>query len=230
MRYDLTILQATRGAKTVFPGVASEGGIWKNHEMKALPGARLGQVDNNPCRADMEAAALLAGRIFVINIVRDRYERPVEVVCGHPIEAHRIGVELARPYFEQCVEGKFDTVIVSDIHPVSMSLYQACKMLPVAGRILKPGGTVVICADCRDGVGPIRAVNESIYRLGCVPNLPIPHEVLLASTLSEAEVEPTFARFVPNLDTLLTRIDGPGLAVLPYAANVVPRVREGLNL
>ena len=48
------------GAKMLFPGVAGESGIWRNHQLKAAPGARLGQVDGNPCRADMEAAAAMA--------------------------------------------------------------------------------------------------------------------------------------------------------------------------
>jgi len=218
------------GAKTVFPGVAGEDGIWKNHQMKSLPGSQLGQVEGNPCRADMEDAAHLVGHIFIINVVRDHSERPVEITCGHPIWAHRAGVAKARPYFERSFSQQFQTVIVSDAYPVSQSLYQACKMLPVAGRILRPGGTIILCAECAHGVEPVKVVNQAIYQLGCVPKLPQDHRVYLVSSLDADSVRNTFAQFSPDVESLLAEVQGAELAVLPYATNVIPIVNKGVNL
>ena len=79
------------GAKTLFPGVAGLSGIWKNHELKANQGSRLGQVDSNPCREDMEEAAALAGPSFMINLIRATDGSIVDVVAGDIVLAHREG-------------------------------------------------------------------------------------------------------------------------------------------
>ncbi len=169
------------GAKTLFPGVAGAEGIWQNHTLKAEPGARLGVVDGNPCREDMEAAARLAGPCFIINVIRGHDGRIAHIVGGDLNDAHRAGVELARPYFEVPIASRFQTVVISDGLPVSMNLYQACKLLPPAGALLEEGGTVILAAECTDGIGPVKTINEAIYALGSVHSLPHDHRVILVS-------------------------------------------------
>ena len=187
------------GAKTLFPGVAGVDGIWANHELKASPGARLGQVEHNPCRADMEEAAELAGPSFIINVIRAPNGSVVDIVAGHPIEAHREGVRRARPVFECDGGPPARMVVISDGYPVTMNLYQACKPLPPAGAVLKEGGTIVLAAQCGDGIGPVDVINEAIYRLGSVHSLPRNHRVILVSERSPKEVQPTFAEYAETV-------------------------------
>ncbi|MCB9522760.1 MAG: DUF2088 domain-containing protein [Myxococcales bacterium] len=209
------------GAKGLFPGVAGEAGIWRNHLLKAAPGARLGQVEGNPCRADMEAAAALAGPSFIVNLVRGA-AGPVHVVAGDPVAAHRAGVALARPLFEVHSPRRFPVVVVSDGHPVTASLYQACKLLPPAGALVAPGGRVVLAAALHEGVGPVQVINEAIFDLGVRHALPPGVEVWLASTRSAAEIAPTFARWTPSVEAALAGVVGPELAVCPHAGELVP--------
>lgn len=213
------------GAKLLFPGVAGEAGIWHNHRLKAAPGARLGSVDGNPCRADFEAAAALAGPSFSLNVVRGEHGAPVFAVAGDPVAAHRAGVARAAAVFERSrpAGAPFDTVLVSDAHPVSLNLYQACKLLAPAGAVLADGGTVVVAAACTDGIGPVETINEAIYRLGLMHSLPPRHRVVLVSLRPEASVRPTFAAWAPDVPTAL-RAAGPGrLCVLPRAGDLVIR-------
>ena len=214
------------GAKLLFPGVAGEAGIWQNHRLKATPGARLGVVDGNPCRQDMEDAAALAGPSYLINVVRGASGQPVFAVAGDPVAAHRAGVAHARAVFEvQIPPGpRFDTVLVSDTHPVSASLYQACKLLAPAGALLADGGTVILAVACTEGLGPVEVINEAIYRLGLVHSLPARHRVVLVSERSRSSVAETFATYAPDVETALA-MAGPGrLAVLPQAGDLVPRI------
>jgi nickel-dependent lactate racemase len=206
------------GAKAVFPGVAGAAGIWHNHRLKALPGARLGVVEGNPCRADMEAAAALAGPSFLINLVRGR-AGVVAVVAGDVVAAHRAGVALARPLFEVGASRRFAQILVSDGHPVTASLYQACKLLPPAGALLEEGGTVIIAADLASGVGPVQVINEAIYGLGVRHALPASHRVVLVSSRTQAEVEPTFCTFAASLEGAL---GGRPTLVLPRGGDIVP--------
>lgn len=210
------------GAKTLFPGVAGVDGIWHNHRLKALPGARLGCVDGNPCRDDMEAAAQLAGPAFIINIVRTPEGELAGIVAGDPILAHRHGVALARRIFEVEAPGLFDMVLVSDAAPVTMNLYQACKLLPPAGCLLKPGGLIVLAAACYDGIGPVEAINEGIYRLGVRHALPSGARVVLVSERSRAEVLPTFATWAPTVAAGLALGGSGSLVVIPHGGEVVP--------
>ncbi len=209
------------GAKMLFPGVAGEAGIWRNHELKAAPGARLGVVDGNPCRRDLEEAAALAGPAFAINVVRHPGGGLVGATAGHPVASHRAAVALARPVFEVPRGERVDTVVVSDRHPVTMNLYQACKLLPPAGALLGEGGRVVVVAELGDGIGPIETINEKIYRLGIVHSLPPRHRVLLVSSRSREEVAPTFCEWAPDVMTAVG--EDPRPLVLPYAADLVPR-------
>lgn len=211
------------GAKALFPGVAGESGIWHNHRLKAAPGARLGRVEGNPCRHDMEAAAALAGPSFLINIIRGAHGAPVDAVAGDAVLAHRAGVARARPVFEVPAGPPADVVLVSDRAPVTSSLYQACKLLPPAGAVLRDGGTVILAAECAEGIGPLHAVNEGIYRLGSVHSLPPKHRVVLVSAQPPARVAETFADYAPDLESALAGIDGSRLLVMPRGGDLVPR-------
>lgn len=211
------------GAKGLFPGVAGEAGIWHNHRLKAAPGARLGIVEGNPCRADMEAAAALAGPSVVLNVVRGADGAPVTAVFGDPIAAHRAGVARARPLFEVTLRRRYDAVVVSDADPVTMNLYQACKLLPPAGAALAEGGTVVLAAECGAGIGPVSIINEAIYRLGSVHSLPRRHRVVLVSAHGPAAVEPTFAAWAPSVEAALAEVGPAAVLVMPRAGDLIPR-------
>jgi len=214
------------GAKTLFPGVAGEEGIWHNHRLKAEPGARLGMVEGNPCRADMEAAAALAGPAFLINIIRGPDGLPVDAVAGDPVAAHRAGAMRARRVFEVPVHGRARTVVVSDRAPVTSSLYQACKLLPPAGAVLAEGGTVILAAECRHGLGPPEVVNEAIYRLGVRHALPTDHRVVLVSERPADEVASTFASWAPSVEAALLDASTGPVVIMPRAGDLVPRRRS----
>lgn len=210
------------GAKMLFPGVAGEAGIWHNHRLKAVPGARLGVVEGNPCRDDMEAAAALAGPALAVCVVRHPDGGLVSATVGDPVEAHRRAVASARRRFEVPAPQRARTVVVSDATPVTMNLYQACKLLVPAGALLEDGGTIIIAGELHEGIGPVQTINEGIYRLGVVHSLPPRHRVLLVSSQPAAEVAPTFAAYARDLDHALALAGGHPPLVLPYAADVVP--------
>lgn len=184
------------GAKGVFPGCALAEGILHNHRLKADVTARLGRVEDNRCRLDMEAALrLLPTTVVAWNVLCDVDGAPVAAAAGDPVTVHRALSKRAAEIFT--VETpRSSVVVVADRPPVTRTLYQASKLVPPAGPILEAGGTVVVVADCADGVGPLDRVNEGIYRLGVVPQLPT-HRVKLVSLLDDAVVRQTYAEPAP---------------------------------
>jgi nickel-dependent lactate racemase len=191
------------GVKGLFPGCAYKEDILKNHLLKADPTARLGRTDDNVCRADMEEAArLVRGKVFVLNVLADCDGSPRSAASGDPIAAHRALVSDAKSLFSIRVP-RAPVVVVADRPPVTRSLYQASKLLPPAGAVLEDGGTVVLVAECDGGIEPIERVNEGIYRLGVARALPPSHRVILVSTLPRETVARSYAEYAPDLSSAL---------------------------
>lgn len=219
------------GAKGIFPGCALAADALQNHLMKADPTARLGRVADNRCRLDMEAAArLLPGRSFLLNVLADVNGEPVAAAAGDIVAAHRSLVARAESLF--LVEAaRSSVVVVADCAPVSSSLYQASKLLPPAGALLEPGGTLFVVADCAQGIGgSLSRVNDGIYRLGVAAQLPAEHRVLLHSQMTAEVVATTYATRVAHFaDELRTALSSAGLQRAPLlwrAGEMVVRAVE----
>ncbi|HTN52476.1 MAG TPA: lactate racemase domain-containing protein [Anaeromyxobacter sp.] len=220
------------GAKGVFPGLGRDQDIRQNHLLKADPASSLGRADGNPCREDLEEAvglALAGRRGHLLNVV-EAGGTILGAVAGDLVRAHREGVRQARPYCEVEAE-RADVVVVSAPLPVSGSLYQASKLVPPAGMLLRDGGVVIACAECPDGTGPLKVVNEGIFRLGVRRFLPARYTLLLVSGMPEETVRQTYATFAPSLEAALARARelvgkaAPDVLVLPDAGDLVPVVR-----
>ena len=214
------------GAKGIFPGLGFAEDIRQNHRLKADPASSLGRADLNPCREDLEEAVRRLGRdTFMVNVV-EAGGAILGAVAGDIVLAHREGVRRLRPWVE--VEAApADVVVVSAPLPVSGSLYQASKLVPPAGRLLKDGGVVILAAECPDGIGPLQVVNEGIFHLGVRRFLPERYTLLLVSSMDAATVAQSYARFAPSLEAALEearRITGPAarVLVLPDAGDLVP--------
>ncbi|GMV13904.1 MAG: hypothetical protein AMXMBFR56_21280 [Polyangiaceae bacterium] len=181
------------GAKAVFPGCALAEDALDNHRLKADPSARLGRVEDNLCRLDMEAAArALPGRAFLLNVLCDVEGTPVAAAAGDLVAAHRALLPRARELFTVRAP-RSAVVVVADRPPVSESLYQASKLVPPAGALLEDDGVVIVVADLALGTGPLERVNRGIYELGLRPQLPPRHRVLLVSQLPEEIARTTYA-------------------------------------
>lgn len=142
------------GAKAILPGCASEASITANHAMMTSAEAVAGNLADNPVRLDIEEAAAMVGVDFILNVVVNKAQRVVAAFAGDVITAHRQGccylaqdksVPIARPA---------DIVLVSGGgYPKDINLYQAHKALEVAAQALKPGGIIILVAECREGFG-----------------------------------------------------------------------------
>jgi nickel-dependent lactate racemase len=214
------------GAKGIFPGLGHDDDIRQNHTLKAEPASSLGHVEGNPCRSDIEEAARHVGReAFMLNVV-EAGGVVTGAVAGHLVFAHRAAVHRLRPYCEVRAR-RAEVVIASAPLPVSGSLYQASKLIPPAGLLLRDGGVVIIAAECPQGVGPLRVVNEAIFKLGVRRYLPAHYDLLLVSGIDEAAVRQTYATHSPSLEAALVeahRIVGasPRIVVMPDASDLVP--------
>jgi len=143
------------GPKAVVPGIAGMQTILANHSpaMLASPHATWARTEGNPVWMELREMARMAGPAFLLNVCTDRQGAPTAVFAGDMIEAHARGVEFAREHTVCNVPQPFDIVVTSNAgYPLDQNLYQAVKGMSVAARVVRPGGHIIVAAECRSGV------------------------------------------------------------------------------
>lgn len=140
------------GAKSLLPGVGSKESIIANHKWMLEKEAAAGRVDS-PVRLDLEEATRIVGLDFILNVVLDSQKNVIAAFAGDFIEAHRECVKVVDEMYKIPVEPA-DAVIVScGGYPKDINLYQANKALDNAAQAVKEGGSIVLVAECVDGIG-----------------------------------------------------------------------------
>jgi len=143
------------GGKSILPGVSSERAVLSFHSFysRLFEGEPLSGRADSPARQNIEEAAKIAGLGFILNAVIDSKKRIVTAVSGDFIEAHRKGAEYVDAMYKVPVEPA-DAVIAScGGFPKDINLYQATKALENAVAAVKTGGSIVLAAECPEGLG-----------------------------------------------------------------------------
>ncbi|MBC7326341.1 MAG: nickel-dependent lactate racemase [Moorella sp. (in: Bacteria)] len=153
------IVGYSAGAKSLVIGCGGEATIRANHAHLVEPAATLGRVEGNPAREDIDEIGGIVGINLIINVVLNSHKEIVRAVAGHYLQAHRAGVAVAREVCEVPVAEMADLVVASPGgFPKDINLYQAQKGLAHAGRVVKEGGIIILCAECREGAGEDRFI------------------------------------------------------------------------
>jgi nickel-dependent lactate racemase len=143
------------GPKGVLPAVAGYDTILANHgwRMIADPGATWGVTAGNPMWEEMREVALMTSPTFILNVAQNANKEITGVFAGDMLAAHAAGIEFVRSTSVVPVPARFDIVITSNSgYPLDLNLYQAVKGMSAAAQIVKPGGSIVIAAECWDGL------------------------------------------------------------------------------
>ncbi|MBN2210521.1 MAG: nickel-dependent lactate racemase [Sedimentisphaerales bacterium] len=143
------------GPKALIPGMAHARTICHNHrpEHIAHPQARWGATEGNPLWEELSQAASLAGPGFLLNVALNRENHIIGVFAGDILAAHREGCRFVKHHAMIAVDEPADIVLTTNSgFPLDRNLYQAVKGLSAADEILKPGGTIIMAAECCDGV------------------------------------------------------------------------------
>jgi lactate racemase len=140
------------GAKALLPGVSSERSVIKNHELMRDPRSATGRLDS-PVRLDMEDAANVAGLDFILNAVLNGRNKVVQAVAGDYISAHRQGAATVDRMYRRPVKPAEIVVTCAGGRPKDLNLFQAQKALDNAKNAAIPGGSIILVAECSEGLG-----------------------------------------------------------------------------
>jgi nickel-dependent lactate racemase len=102
----------------------------------------------------------MAGHHFLVDAAlgrghADYGRRPITAVfAGNPIEAHAQGVKYVSEIMLERLDEPVDAVITTSAgYPLDMTFYQAIKGVTAASHIVKPGGRILLMAECSEGTG-----------------------------------------------------------------------------
>lgn len=143
------------GPKGIMPGVAAMKTIMSNHGARHIadPNAAFGITEKNPLWEEMKEIALRAGSSFLLNVALNEQRQITGVFAGDLIAAHRVGIEFVRRSAMKRVKAPFDIVVTTNSgYPLDLNLYQGVKGMSAGARILKPGGCLILAAECREGI------------------------------------------------------------------------------
>jgi len=158
------------------------------------------------------------------------------------------GIEMSKKISQTRVQYPYDLVIASGGgYPKDINFYQAQKAITHATEVLKNGGSLILAAECREGIGSpgwSRFMNE----VTTVDEIPLkfqtegfnvgPHkalllyrqlkkiQIILVSTLDPDEVRKFFLQPADSLESawdliLPTLGSDSRIAIMPHAINTI---------
>ncbi len=211
------------GRKAVMPGCASRNSIAANHAMIVRRKNGPGQLDKNPIHLEMVEAASLARIDFLINVVPTPDDKIAGLFAGHWQRAWESGVELCRKVWSVEYGGLADCIIASaGGYPRDINLYQMQRMLNNLECAIKPGGTIVLVGQCREGIGqdgfghwmerhsikeilatPEENITAEAHRAYATALVMDKCEVLLISSIEKTKAEELKFKFMPDCQSAI---------------------------
>jgi nickel-dependent lactate racemase len=90
---------------------------------------------------------------FSLDVLLDDDKAITRAFAGQTLAMHAAACAAAREEAMRPVEAPFDIVITTNSgYPLDQNLYQAVKGMSAAAEIVRPGGTIICAAECRDGL------------------------------------------------------------------------------
>jgi lactate racemase len=147
------------GRKLIAPGLAAQETIKVLHSPRFMrdPRAAEGSIDDNPLHDELLEIARMARHDFLVDVALTRRMGPLEIAgvfAGEPVEAHRQGVKFVKQVMLETLEEPVDAAVTSAAgYPLDLTFYQAIKGITAAAHIVKPGGRILLLAECAEGSG-----------------------------------------------------------------------------
>lgn len=237
------------GRKSVVPGIAGIETLQKHHSFPIRPeDPVMGIIEGNVFHEEAVAAARLVGADFIINVIKNYRNEVVDVVAGDLEQAHMHGVSICERSWVRKFDKAYDVVFVSPgSYPKDIDLHQSQKALAVAEQITKPGGTIILVAECSHGIGKFggilkRADNVDIVikdfreqgfsadhssKAYMFARAIKKHRVFLVTTgVEAAELSEMFMEGYASLQeaarVALDAYEDPAILCIPYAGECIP--------
>lgn len=151
----------TGGRKSICPGLASARTVEATHRLAfdferggRRRGVGAGRLDGNVVHEECERIAAEIAPSFLVNTVVDERGLATRVYAGDWRAAHRYGcAEYASEHAIEIDEKRPLVIASCGGRPKDINLIQAHKTLDAASYACADGGTIIVVAECADGLG-----------------------------------------------------------------------------
>ena len=143
------------GPKMVAPGLAGLETTLVLHDARHVGHRRAtwGVTEGNPIHDDVREIARLTGVHFALDVALNRDQQITRVFAGELFAEHAAACAHVKATAMCPVDTLFDVVLTTNSgYPLDQNLYQSVKGMSAAACIVKPGGTIICAAECRDGI------------------------------------------------------------------------------
>lgn len=144
------------GRKLIAPGLAAQETIKVLHSPRFMrePMATEGSIAGNPLHDELLEIARMARHDFMLDVTLTQERGISGVFAGDPVKAHAAGVAFVEQSCLERLDEPVDAVITSSAgYPLDLTFYQCVKGVTAAAHMVKPGGRILIVAQCAEGVG-----------------------------------------------------------------------------
>ncbi len=175
------------GPKALIPGMAYVNTIKYNHSITHLSdeNVKWGITAGNPLWEEMMEAAEFVPGLFLLNITLNRKKEITKVFAGDLRMAHKAGCQFVKESAMVPVNNLYDIVITSNSgYPLDLNIYQTVKGMSAASQILKNGGSIIMVAECWDGIPSDSDYEKILTSVGSVDDL-MKYIILHENTLKD---------------------------------------------
>ena len=144
------------GCKVIAPGIAHQDTIRTFHSARFLedPAAVQCNLEGNPLREEQLEIVRMLGEVHAVNTVIDERRRLSYVNFGEIVESHLAAVDFAHGFCRVSLPRRFRTVVTSAAgFPLDQTYYQTVKSMLTPMGILDRDATLIVAADCSEGLG-----------------------------------------------------------------------------
>jgi nickel-dependent lactate racemase len=241
------------GRKSILPGVASFENIRNQHNINPDK-IMSGKLSDNPFHTLAMEAAERVGVNFIVNVVLNSQGEVAKVVAGDLVDAWNEGVAFCNKISKTILPDYSDIVITSPGgYPRDINLWQSQKAISTAELIVRPGGVIILVAECREGIGSDdlhrwlktasspQDIIEKFKQVGFTGGsrkayyfaraLQKASIVLVSDRLSKKDLEGMFLWSANSIEEALEiakdRIGGsPSISILPYAPGLLLEIQN----
>ncbi|WP_372683461.1 nickel-dependent lactate racemase [Desulfosarcina sp.] len=142
-------------SKIIQPGVCGARTTAETHLLSCSGGGDsfLGIADN-PVRRDMDDMADRVGMHTIFNVVMDSQGGVVGVFFGDMRAAFKAGVKMATDIYGVAYHETPD-IVLANSYPCDLDFWQSHKSQYPAQRMVRAGGTIIVCTPAPEGVSPV---------------------------------------------------------------------------
>ena len=148
------------GVKTVAIGLAGWETINHNHSLLSDPNSVICEYTKNKVRMDIEEIGDIIGVDLALNCILSDDKRPLMILFDHPKVVMEKAIPIINNFHTIKIDKKYDLVIASaGGYPKDINFYQSQKAASNASKLLKPGGSMLLIAECIEGHGSDTYIN-----------------------------------------------------------------------